>query len=296
MIIRTKSNHFKYGDVRGKFSPSYGQSQRPALDFHSECVIAAREIQKAYGKKKIALLMSGGIDSEIMARSFLAAKVPMIARILRLKDDKNIHDWTWAVAWCEANKVAYQFYDFDPIEFFESGEYLQYAKLSQCCLFSLLPIMKMLEDVVRRGEIPVMGSGECYLEYTKKQGWTLFERRKFVSFHRFLDQKKMAGIPSFFQWSPELMNSFLLDEMIQNLVLSLWPEYNSTLPIKQELYAAHFPGLPPRPKYFGYEKLLPLLLKANRILEKKYPQDLQEALLPYGGVVKKLSGKVKSKK
>jgi hypothetical protein len=251
-------------------------------------VIAAREIQKAHPQKKIALLLSGGIDSEVMARSFLEAKVPFKGRILRLKDDKNIHDWSWAVAWCEANKVAYEFYDIDPVAFFESGEYLRYAAVSECCLFSLLPIMKMLEDIAENGEVPVMGSGECYLEMKTSVGWLLFERRKFASFHRFADKRKIAAIPSFFQWSPELMAAFLLDQEVKNLVLTTIPEYRSTLPIKHLLYQNHFPKLPERPKYYGYEKLIPLLTKACKILEKKYPQDLQEATFHYAAILKQL--------
>lgn len=291
--IRTKNNHFRYQDRGGHFVPSYGVCHRAVLDFHSEALIAAKEIRRTFAGKKLALFLSGGIDSEIMARAFYEAKIPFKARILRMAKNKNKHDWSWAVKWCKAHHVAYEFYDLDPIEFVQSGEYLKYADEAECSLFTIIHMIKMMEDVAALGEIPIMGSGDCYLEYNKSKRWVMPERRKFASFHRYADKKKFAAVPSFFQWSPELMASFLLDPVILNVVLSSKPKRHYTNPLKQEFYASHFPGLKKRPKYIGYEKLPSLEKKALRTLEKRHPEDLQEVLQPYGTLIRKLKAKPK---
>jgi len=76
----TRDNHFKFGyddtffvdRVRGdqKFSVTYGQCKSPIFDWRYHCTKSAEEISVTYKDKPIYVCLSGGIDSEVVVRSF----------------------------------------------------------------------------------------------------------------------------------------------------------------------------------------------------------------------------------
>ena len=122
MVELTHRNHFKFGFNGENFSfrqsavdqwfVDYGPSDRLPFDFRRECVETAMLIgQKAKGQ--IWVLFSGGVDSEVVVRSFVLAKVPFRAAILRFKNNLNIHDIAYAVSACESLGVPYTFFDLD---------------------------------------------------------------------------------------------------------------------------------------------------------------------------------------
>src|SRR5687768_12507692 len=92
------NNHSKYGwgndwfnkpeRTHSGFQVTFGKSVGTPGSFRDECVRAARLIGEST-KEPIVVALSGGVDSEVIARSFLEAEIPFKAVIVRFTGDVN---------------------------------------------------------------------------------------------------------------------------------------------------------------------------------------------------------------
>lgn len=273
--VLTHRNHFEFGYERdGVFQPfvarksstdmwtvKYGRSLRMPLSFRSECYETARTIRRNTNEA-IVVLFSGGADSEVALRSFVESGVEVSAAILRFADDLNVHDYAWAVMICETLKVPYRFYDLDLRTFWKTDA-LAYANSTQCVSPQLLSTMWLVDQV---SGYPVLGSGEHYIakrspsnpsqasgEYPRTH-WDLIEKEKIAAWYRHFLVRRRDGCPGFFQYTPELMLSWLVDPM----GLDLWNDRihgkRDSMSTKLRFYKQHF-DIKDRPKYSGFEKL-----------------------------------------
>ncbi len=271
----TKNNHLKFG-YDGEVSPfrkslaqnwqvQYGRCERNPLDWHAECLIAAREI-KAQTAKPIYVCLSGGLDSEVVCESFRLARISFTAAITRFKNDLNLHDIAWAIIYCETHGIAYEFMDMDIKEFYLSGEIWDYARPSRCIYPMLTPTMKLMEWVCHKGGFPVLGSAECFLQKSAG-GWSATESEPIAAMFRYQIARQLEAQAGFFIWSPELILSYLLDPVVVKLTSNRIANVTSSAQIKHRIYSQSFPNLQPREKYLGLEKIRQLDAEMNKKLE-----------------------------
>lgn len=297
----TQNNHFKFGYdgtpfvFRSSFDQNwwvdYGRCTRRALDWRSECIIAARQI-RASTMQNLWVCFSGGIDSQVVAEAFRYAKIPFKAAIMRFKKDLNIHDIAWAVIYCETHGVPYEFFDIDIEEFFLGGELLALADLTQCLTPQLPSSMKLMEMIAKKDGYPILGSAECYLEKLP-QGWVMFEREKIAAVYRYLIATETPGQAGFFQWNPEIMYSFLIDPMVRRLVQNQIQNHTSTYYLKSDIYEQYWKLLK-RPKYTGFEKIMRLDRQIRPILMERYGLYNQECHIGYTELLNHLEFKAKA--
>ena len=153
----TFQNHFNFGrnpDDESEFLISFGSLQQPCKNPMSESVVAAQYIYEDNSSAKLNLMLSGGIDSECMARAFLAAKIPFEATFMRFKNNLNFFDIQTNVQFCEQNNIKYSFVDLDIIHFLESGLYLEIASKYECQSPQLAAHLWLLDQV---DGVPVLG-------------------------------------------------------------------------------------------------------------------------------------------
>ena len=74
----------------------------------------ATKIISDYGDT--VLCLSGGVDSEMMARVFLSCGFIFKVAILRFKNDLNLYDIRYAVSFCDFYNLTYEFVDLDIID------------------------------------------------------------------------------------------------------------------------------------------------------------------------------------
>lgn len=257
----TKNNHFKFGydqqyftfrqSPSQKWSIDYGSIQRQTVSWKTECQTAAQEIRNSTSQN-IYICLSGGIDSIVTAESFRLADITFTAAIMRFKNKLNQHDIDWAEKYCKKFKIPIEYFEVDPMSFYKTAEFDKIVESTQC-FFPLLSLqMKLMEWVANKNGFPVVGSAEYYLEKQNNHQWVMYEREIYASLYRHQMLKNFKGVCGFFQWSPELMYSFLVDTKVQKLVQNEFPNVNSTLEIKHEIYTQHF-DIEPRPKYYGWE-------------------------------------------
>ena len=161
-------------------------------------------------------------------QAFAHAKIPVTAAILRFKNDLNIHDISWAVIACDALKIPYKFYDLDVLDFWRNGA-LEYATATYCISPQLLTTMWLIDQI--KG-YPVMGSGECLLVKEVPENyqpgvspyepstWRLWEKEKIAAWYRHFIFRRREGCPGFFQYTPEIMLSYLEDPIVKDLVVN----------------------------------------------------------------------------
>ncbi len=295
----TKNNHFKFGFDSQYFttrqSPTqtwtidYGSIERPVQDWKTECLTAAKEIA-ASTSKKIYVCFSGGIDSEVAIESFRLAGIPVVAAVMRFKSGFNNHDIAWAEKYSRRHHIPIEYFDVDVISFYQTPEYRDIIAATNCFYPMLSLQMKVMEWVVQKGGFPVVGSAECYVERLVNQKWVVFEREIFATLYQYQMLRNLEGVCGFFQWSPEIMYSFLIDPMIKKLVAGQYPGKTNSLEIKQLIYSHHF-QTEPRPKYYGWEQFGELEQKLRLELLARFSFAQGEAKTPYEMVLKTLNEK-----
>lgn len=273
--LLSHQNHFEFGYERdGVFHPfsarknstdswtvRYGRSRRMPMGFRSECGETARTIRRDTNDP-IVVLFSGGADSEVALRAFAESGIAVSVAILRFAEDLNIHDYAWAVMICETLRVPYRFYDLDLRKFWKT-EAIEYAKATQCVSPQLLSTMWLVDQVEG---YPVLGSGEHYIakrppanpsqasEAYPRTHWDLIEKEKIAAWYRHFLVRGRSGCPGFFQYTPELMLSWLVDPMGLDLWNDRIPGKLDSMSTKLRFYKQHF-DIKDRPKYSGFEKL-----------------------------------------
>lgn len=304
--LLSHKNHFEFGYNgrafvnRGADSDQwyvkYGRCERQPLNFHEECMRTASVIRNNTNQP-LVVLFSGGVDSEVALRSFVDAGIDVSVAILRFKNDLNVHDISWAIIICEQLKVPYKIHDLDLLNFWKS-EADSYANATYCVSPQLLTTMWLVDQI--QG-YPVLGSGECLLVKERPDDyvpgvspylhsdWHLWEKEKIAAWYRHFIVRNREGCPGFFQYTPELIYSYIKDPFVQDLVNCRIVGKLSTESSKLKIYQQHFQLLN-RPKYTGFEKvqaqdaeyrarLLQRFPAANQVIHTRI-QDLENMLKP----------------
>ncbi len=217
--------------------------------FFKECLNAAKTI--SLKSSSTTLLISGGLDSEVMARSFILAGASCTAAIMAFKNGLNQHDVDLALNTVKELNLSYRIYELDLFEFIHSKEAAHYAQNLWVRVPWVLPHMWLLNKI---DGFPVMGCGDCYLEKDADGHWHLIEREQFATWFYFLRLIKKPGVSHFFSLTAEQRLSFLLDPEIQNLCLNKKSYQTNSTYTKYTVYANHF-AVNFRPKLHGFENI-----------------------------------------
>jgi len=201
------------------------------------------------------VMLSGGIDSEVVVRTFHTLGIPHNTLIFRLEDDMNIRDVNSAVKICTELGIKYKIIDFNLQKFFENDA-LEIFEKSFASGVGRLPRLKWLEY---SDNIPVFCDGEPYWkrelerDYSQKSIWKLILEEEYYSCSIFAKNTGRTAICDWYEYSPDVMLSYLEIPLIKKLLndevegkLSSW---SSRTPIHQEIW----PTIEPKLKLIGYE-------------------------------------------
>lgn len=250
---------------------------RKLLSPVDEAILQARKI--SFQTKSVPkLFLSGGIDSEAMAESFLLAKIQFTVVIGRYNNNQdsnssmNDHDISHAFEFCEKHNLSYEVIDLDVFSFLESEKYLEYGKKYGCRSPQLAVHLYMLDQV--EGDCFVLGGNPIFPVFEKEQIEKLTDFENFRTslnpniqittvvglpsqlydcYLKYFQLRNLKGTPFFFQSSSELMMSFLnLDTATKQLAANYKIH---TYPDKCTFYKeAGFLCAAKPNKYTGFEK------------------------------------------
>lgn len=255
---------------------------RPILSFGEELVLSAKSTLEHYPGVRPNVFFSGGVDSEVVLRTYLKIGANPKVYIIRYEDDYNLYDVSYAITICSILNVDYSIIDFNLKRFFENDAET-ISEHSQIDRPRALPYCKFLELT---DGLPILGEGDPYWyrksdDYAVLGEWRFAELDTFIGWNKYAIHLDRPSVVQFFKWSPGLVLSHTKLSWFNNLINDKYPGKTGTNSTKIIGYREVYPDLLERKKQSGFEKTDELINEFESFLKQKYNG------LPYRQVVEK---------
>lgn len=274
----THNNHLRYtiGDREfgyrensyEKYNVTIGQIDKDhyrTSNYKQELYRTADLIYQDY-KSDIALFLSGGTDSEIVARNFVDIGIKPKCFVIKFKDDYNSSDVNEAIDLAAELDLDLNIIDFDVKDFLYSGEATEFGRELQCTQITYLMVYHSIKKI---GMPSVMG-GEVFLKRninTDPSTWIYCIREnEDASAMRFSLKFNLPLVNEYFSYTPELLLYYLEDPDITNLVTTKYNYKLTSVSSKNAILKRLVPKIRVRKKTHGFERLLGFNFEAYRQL------------------------------
>jgi hypothetical protein len=274
----THNNHLRYtiGDREfgyrensyEKYNVTIGQIDKDhyrTSNYKQELYRTADLIYQDY-KSDIALFLSGGTDSEIVARNFVDIGIKPKCFVIKFKDDYNSSDVNEAIDLAAELDLDLNIIDFDVKDFLYSGEATEFGRELQCTQITYLMVYHSIKKI---GMPSVMG-GEVFLKRninTDPSTWIYCIREnEDASAMRFSLKFNLPLVNEYFSYTPELLLYYLEDPDITNLVTTKYNYKLTSVSSKNAILKRLVPEIRVRKKTHGFERLLGFNFEAYRQL------------------------------
>lgn len=276
------------------FYVEFERCAREPKSWKEECYAAARAIANRT-TKPLWLCFSGGLDSEILCRSFFDQGIHFSVLTIQHTGGTNEHDIAYARKWCKSHDVQQTIVPID-MEKFLALDVPAYAERFIANHPYHYFQIRLLEVVENFGGYAVLGGGELLFRLDD-QGDTLTRQNIYLDFpvgcSTALDWCKANRTQHepFFYFAPEVMLSYLRLPMTEFIFSnpSILRHSTSAHVIKKLSYYSVFPDLEGRYKYTGFEKIRPQTLAARTLLEAKFGLRLQNCRTPLDTLLSQLT-------
>ena len=253
-------------------------SIRRRIGFRDSCVEAARTIADST-VGRICVALSGGMDSELICRSLMAAGVDFHAATVRFTDGSNMHDIRHGLAFCKEHGIRQEVLDINILDFMHDGmwDYIREFHITS----PQFPLHLWLVDQV--DDHLIFGGGDLNLTRPIGQpdGYynTINPHTSLV--HRMMMARGKTGSPYFYAQIPEQAWSVINDDLTRMWLRHSFSMKQHTMKyFKPLLYEKHFPGLVPRQKKTGFERMEQLDLEIRQRLQSMHGQYMKGIRIP----------------
>ena len=274
----THNNHLRYtiGDKEfgyrensyEKYNVTIGQIDKDhyrTSNYKQELYRTADLIYQDY-KSDIALFLSGGTDSEIVARNFVDIGIKPKCFVIKFKDDYNSSDVNEAIGLAAELDLDLNIIDFDVKDFLYSGEATEFGRELQCTQITYL----MVYHSIKKIGMPAVMGGEVFLKRninTDPSTWFYCIREnEDASAMRFSLKFNLPLVNEYFSYTPELLLYYLEDPDITNLVTTKYNYKLTSVSSKNAILKRLVPEIRVRKKTHGFERLLGFNFEAYRQL------------------------------
>lgn len=229
----------------------------PIRSFKEECINAAyKVIEQNYRKLPLIILMSGGIDSEVIAEIFLAANIPFKCLIGRLQIrtpngviDLNSHDFRYAEDWCLKNNKEIIYCDLDIYK--KADLLIEYALYSKGFSPQYAWHMYLMKNANEMGYYFVGGVGDIDIVLKDDNYYSVDFQREY-SIDIFYEKYSLDGVIRFWKIDPRQVASFL---ELSSVVRLMNNRKEHLVDYKYEYYSEVFPHIKNRTKFTGFENI-----------------------------------------
>jgi len=305
MTNYTHNNHLLY-DIGGR---SFGFRENPFESYNvkvgtvdldryknttydEELQRIARLVLTDLGSTPI-LMLSGGSDSELVARTFKKIKRPIRCVTIRMENEYNIEDVISAQKIANDLDFDLEIIDFDVRNFYNSGEALELGKKLQCSQIAYLMVYTVIEKLNQ----PAMMGGEVVLSRNVNQNpsswYYSFLENDDASAMRFSQLTQIPLINEWFSYTPESLLKWLESYTIKKLIATSDSNYKlSSVSSKYKVLLELCPDLKPQVKRHGFENLLGFNKEVKDKIASQMVQRLNTNLdgIEYTDVIKQLRG------
>lgn len=276
-------------NIDKRFFIEFKPISRTLNTWKNELLITSESIANSTNKP-IMICLSGGIDSEVLARSFLEKSIDFVAIIIRHTFGTNEHDIQYAIDFCNQNSVKYKIVELDFERFLKVniGDYIKQGyRGTNIFHYFQIYVLEMIEML---GGCAIMAAGE-QLYYTINgiicQAWS----PSFLMALQWCKNNNSQHYPFFFYQNSELFASYMEDDLLKVLLNN--PRYYTTHMSrgisleKQLIYHSHWENMIRRPKLNGFEKMWPDRTKKHEELKNLFP-DIKLKYFPVDTIKKQL--------
>ena len=228
---------------------------RPVGTYYDELLLNAQAIAERFPGKH-DLMLSGGVDSELILYSHLKSKIPINVVVGKYKDGLNEADFYQAMETCRIYDVKPTIIDLDVKKYFESGEAHDIWTKNYARAPGMLPPMKIIEKL---DNMPIMGDGmniDSFMVDEPRGPWKLGVSERWFVWTVHCAAIGRPIIAKFFDYSPELTMAILnlnLHKLKNQKPIRAHPRAKKMEKLKYIVNNEHF-GTRIRPCLSGYEK------------------------------------------
>ncbi len=202
------------------------------------------------------VFFSGGIDSEIVVRVNQDLGIKQNVVIIRMEDNHNIQDVTYALEVCKCLNIKPTIIDWNLRRFIENDAQDYYNK-------SFSPILAMMArwawfDLV--DNTPVFAAGEPFWrreveDYSVRANdmWKLYWTEDGFASSFYANISKRTVVGEWYNYTPEVALSFHHLPDIKNLLADQFPGMKNSEPLRLQIHKYLWDDIIPRPKFIGYE-------------------------------------------
>jgi len=269
--------------VNDTFFCSYSRCSRNPGTFKEECIAVALKVDQQAGElgRVPYIFLSGGLDSEVVVRSFLDAGVSFKTISFRFEHDLSSHETYYIDRFVKVHSLDHCYYDISP-DWLLSNEAEYFFEQSQCVMSEMLPHMKLISYVWNDlNGFPILGNGDLYVskdisvdwifdKSKPKYEWNYIEFEYILAWNRFAIKNKILGCLGFFMHTPEIVLAMVNDPVMSKCLKNELKFKLSSRSTKSVVYIKHWPDLEPRLKYHGSEKLGGRCIELNRKYVSKF--------------------------
>jgi len=274
----THNNHLRYTignrefgyreNSYEKYNVTIGQIDKDhyrTSNYKQELYRTADLIYQDY-KSDIALFLSGGTDSEIVARNFVDIGIKPKCFVIKFKNDYNSSDVNEAIDLAAELDLDLSIIDFDVKDFLYSGEATEFGRELQCTQITYL----MVYHSIKKIGMPAVMGGEVFLKRninTDPSTWFYCIREnEDASAMRFSLKFNLPLVNEYFSYTPELLLYYLEDPDITTLVTTKYNYKLTSVSSKNTILKKLVPEIRVRKKTHGFERLLGFNFEAYRQL------------------------------
>jgi hypothetical protein len=274
----TLDNNLIYGYNGGLFNHTekknenrlecqYARATRTPLSFKEECYNVAQILASDSDKlgRTPTVMLSGGFDSEVVAKSFIDTEIPFKAVTFRLKHGLNNHELYFIDKFVRRHNIDVEYIDIDLESWLESTDAIDRYEISGCYFAEMLPHMLLMDMIWEDKGLPIMGNGDLYVirdlnpvwrmndNSAPKFIWNYIEFEPILAWFRYGVHRKILGGIGFFQHTPEITLSMAQEPEIYEVCTDCNPYKMSSRSTKYLVYRKYWPDLLQRMKFDGAE-------------------------------------------
>jgi hypothetical protein len=244
------------------FECHYNKSKRNFKSLREEAKVVCEKISDyCRSIKKIpVVLLSGGLDSEVVVRSFIDSGREFKAVSNRFLQDLNIHEIDYIERLKKKFNFDHTYVDIDIVKFYGSQRCKDLIDISKCTKPEMIPTMELIHYVYNHMDgIPVLGNGDFYVSKDNEDGkivWNYYEYEYILAWMRFCVDQHITAATNFFQYTPEIVLSVGRDSIMSDLFAKSPEEKKSSRSKKYIVYKKNWIDIELRQKFHGCENIM----------------------------------------
>lgn len=241
--------------------------RRPLMSLREELTLAAKQVAHKAQGRPIYVMFSGGADSEVILEAFRLADIAVTAVINEWEDGLNEHDTRAAKRYLDRVKLHQaKCFPINIRNWLASNEAREYAKAAQTIELGYTHLFKTMHENLRDG-ICITGFEEPLVWRVDHDDgsstWEYHSHERHYSMYKFFYAFGQDAVPSFYQWSTELLNAYIYNDHWLGLFNN---QYNRSVWHAEMLkpgYMYKELGIIPRKKLTGYENVIAEIIEEN---------------------------------